>query len=64
MRLRLLVKENKIERQHIKGEQNIVADALSSLSIKDLMGDMESEETNSPTDIAYVKRMSRKPIFQ
>jgi hypothetical protein len=49
----LLLKEYKIERQHIKGEHNIVADALSCLPIKDLMEATELEETNSPTDIAY-----------
>jgi hypothetical protein len=53
MRWQLLLKEYKIEWQHIKGEHNIVANALSRLPIKDSMEDMEMEETNSPTDIAY-----------
>jgi hypothetical protein len=67
MRWHLLLKECKIEWQHIKGEHNIVADALSQLPIDDLMDDMEMKETNSPTDIAYAvmrKRKSRKPVSQ
>jgi hypothetical protein len=53
MRWQLLLKEYKIKWQHIKGEHNIVTDALSPLPIKDLMEDTELEEANSPTDIAY-----------
>jgi hypothetical protein len=52
MRWQLLLKEYKIEWQHIKGEHNIVADALSRLPIDDLMDDTEMEEAKSPTDIA------------
>jgi hypothetical protein len=43
----------KIEWQHIKGEHNTVADALSQLPINDSKDDTEMEEANSPTDIAY-----------
>jgi hypothetical protein len=53
MRWRLLLKEYKIEWQHIKDEHNVAADALSRLPIDDLMDDTEMEETNSPMDIAY-----------
>jgi RNase H-like domain found in reverse transcriptase len=53
MRWRLLLEEYKIEWQHIKGEHNIVADALSRLPIDDSMDDTEMEETNSPANIAY-----------
>jgi hypothetical protein len=49
----LLLNEYKIEWQHIKGEHNIVADALSRLSIDDSMEDTELEEADSPTVIAY-----------
>jgi hypothetical protein len=51
MRWKLLLKEYKIKWQHIKGEHNIVADALSRLPIDDSMEDTVSEETNSPPDI-------------
>jgi hypothetical protein len=37
MKWQLLLKEYKIEWQHIKGEHNIIADALSFLPIEDLM---------------------------
>jgi hypothetical protein len=53
MRWQLLLEEYKIEWQHIKGEHNIVADALSRLPIEDLMEDTELEEANSLTDIIY-----------
>jgi hypothetical protein len=51
--LHLILEEYKIEWQHIKGEHNIVADALSRLPINDLMENTEMEEINSPMDIAY-----------
>jgi hypothetical protein len=53
MRRQLLLKEYKIEWQHIKGEYNIVADALSRLPIDNSIDDTALEEANSPTDIAY-----------
>jgi Integrase zinc binding domain len=53
MRWQLLLKEYKIEWQHIKGEQNIFADALSQLPNEDSMENTELEGAKSPTDIAY-----------
>jgi hypothetical protein len=60
MRRQLLLKEYKIEWQHIKGEHKIVADALSRLPIDDSMDDTDMEETSSPTDIAYAVMREKK----